>query len=92
MQRLDLIQATAANPEIAVLRASVDEHKLLHDRTQGKEFVNKNHVFTKDVRELALAPHATPGQDGEVYWLVIVAHLPQCFAQGACVSIPNESR
>jgi hypothetical protein len=88
MQRLILIQATATNPEIAVLKASADEHKILHDPNQGKDFVNKNHVFTKDVTDLTIASHAAAAGD----WIIVAAHPPACCSKAVCLSIPNGSR
>lgn len=82
------------DPEIVIAQITREDHPML--LKDAKEFINKNHMFSKDVRE-AYVDHSTgktppekatrkaapdPTNDSSVF---VGVHMPSCNVVGCCV-------
>jgi hypothetical protein len=80
--------ATDQEPEFAIMRLSANEYKEFKENP--KEFVNKHHLFSHDVKVLDSCPEAQPPKgdpptDGSYY--IMMPHWPGSTAM--CTAYPS---
>lgn len=75
--------------EIAILKISAQEHETFHK--DPKEFVNKNQVFGKSVREVKVYPASHSGVESNDSWLLVIPHYPPCRCEGLCIAARDSS-
>jgi len=86
MQTIAFLHPTAKDPEIAILRVTIQEHDQLHKNPL--DWVNKNKVFPKPVSSVELLPHASTGPNPTgTGWIVTFTHYPHCAVIGSCVQV-----
>ena len=71
MHYLAHVQAKPKDPEVAILQLSSKEHDALHHDALG--FINANHVFSKQVREVQVPTHLQKSTG-----MAIIVHMPNC--------------
>jgi len=90
------IQEIQGDSEVVVLLLSTVEHDELH--RNPKEFVNKRHVFAKDVSSVELRPEvhpmpptgssiATSNVSATETLMSVIIHRPGCTCVGACTPL-----
>ncbi|HEV2470796.1 MAG TPA: hypothetical protein VGS78_16515 [Candidatus Sulfotelmatobacter sp.] len=95
MRIIARVTPNPGDPEIVIAQITRDDHPML--LKDAKEFINKNHMFSKDVNDAHVAhpsekatpkksprTKAVPGPETESSVFVGV-HMPACNVVGCCV-------